>query len=169
MTSHDASTAQPTRNTASTRNSSSARGELAVYPSNVLPVITDLAPDPAHYTDQPTPASSGWNKNSASSRAQHQRHRHRLRRAIPRLSALPRHRKCKRRTPALRRFRACSDLIQARRVGIRRRCKGRGRLPQDLRHREGRLRLIMGRRVLVMMVLCMSEGIIGGLQLSVRR
>lgn len=150
----------------STRNSSSARGELAVCPSTVSPVITDLAPDPAYYTDQPTPASSGWNKNSASSRAQHQRHRHRLRRPIPRLSALPRQ---QRRTLARRRFRACSDLILAHRVGIRLPCKARGRLRLGLRPREGRLRLIMGRRVLAMMVLCMSGGTIGGLRLSVRR
>jgi len=165
VTNHDVSTAQPTRSTASTRNSSSARGELAVFPLTVLPVITDLAPDPAYYTDQPTPASSGWNKNSANSRAQHQRHRHQLRRAIPRLSALPHQ---QRRTPTLQRFRACNDLTQARRVGIRLLCKARGRLRLGLRRPEGRLRPIMVLRVLVMMVLSMSGGIIGGLRRSGR-
>ena len=166
MTNHDVSTAQPTRSTASTSDSSSARGELAVFPLTVLPVITDLAPDPAYYTDQPTPASSGWNKNSANSRAQHQRHRHQLRRAIPRLSALPHQ---QRRTPTLQRFRACNDLTQARRVGIRLLFKAHGRLRLGLRRREVLRRRIMGLQALVMMVLCMRGGIIGGLRLSVRR
>lgn len=129
------------------------------------PVITDLAPDPAYYTDQPTPVSSGSKKNSASSRAQHQRHRHRLRRVIPRSSALPRQH---RRITALR-LRACNDLTKARRVGIRLRCKARGRLRLGLRPRAGLRRLIMGLPVLVMMVLCMRGGITGGSRLSGRR
>ena len=129
------------------------------------PVITDLAPDPAYYTDQPTPVSSGWRKNSASSRAQHQRHRHRLRRPTPRLSTHPRQ---QRRITAPR-LRACNDPTKARRVGTRLHCKARGRLRLDLQLRAGLHRLIMGLRVLVMMVLCMRGGIIGGLRLSVRR
>lgn len=129
------------------------------------PVITDLAPDPAYYTDQPTPVSSGWRKNSASSRAQHQRHRHRLRRPTPRLSAHPRQ---QRRITVLR-LRACNDLIRARRVGTRLHCKARGRLRPGLRLRAGLRRLIMGLRVLVMMVLCTRGGIIGGLRLRGRR
>jgi hypothetical protein len=129
------------------------------------PVITDLAPDPAYYTDQPTPVSSGWRKNSASSRAQHQRHRHRLRRATPRLSAPPR----RQRRITARRPRAFNDRTKARRAGIRLRCKARGRLRLGLRLRVGLRRLIMGLRVLVTMVLCMRDGIIGGLRLSVRR
>jgi hypothetical protein len=138
----------------------------SLSPAHVLPVITDLAPDPAYYTDQPTPVSSGWRKNYVSSRAQPQRHRHRLRRVIPRLSALPRQ---QRRTPARRLRRACNDLARLRRVGIRLRCKAHGRLRLDLRLRVDRLRLIMGRRVLVMMVLSMSGGITGGLRRSGRR
>ena len=130
------------------------------------PVITDLAPDPAYYTDQPTPVLSGWRKNSVSSRAQPQRHRHRLRRVIPRLSARPRQ---QRKITARRLRRACNDLARLRRVGIRLRCKARGRLRLDLRRREVLRRLIMGLRVLVMMVLFMSGGTIGGLRRSVRR
>jgi hypothetical protein len=38
----------------------------SLSPAHVLPVITDLAPDPAYYTDQPTPVSSGWKRNSVS-------------------------------------------------------------------------------------------------------
>lgn len=129
------------------------------------PVITDLAPDPAYYTDQPTPVSSGWKKNSASSRAQHQRHRHRLRRPTPRLSALPRQ---QRRTTA-RRLRACNDLIKAHRVGTRLRCKARGRLLPGLRLPVGLRRLTMGPRVLVMTVLCMRGEITGGSRLRGRR
>jgi hypothetical protein len=137
----------------------------SLSPASVLPVITDLAPDPAYYTDQPMPVSSGWKKNSVSSRAQHLRHRHRLRRAIQRLSALPRQ---QRGTTARRLHQACNDLARFRRVGIRLLCKAHGRLRLDLRLPVVRLPPIMGRRVPVMMALFMSGGIIGGLRRSGR-
>lgn len=132
-------------------------------PRSSYNALTDIASDPA-YTDQRTLGLSGWKKNSVSSRAQHQPRHHRLRRAIPRLSAHPHQSKIPSLLP-----RACNDPPQPRPVGTRLLSRAHGRPLLGHRLRAVLRRLTMGLRAPAMMALSTSGDRTDGSRLSERR